>query len=158
LGDCAKLCHFLTMPLVQKWLVLYAFAVHCALSAAQAPCFAQAGEYFHIDPKLLRAIAQVESAGHASALSALNHNGTHDMGLMQINSAWLGVLKNKGIDSAMLMQPCTSIQVGAWILALNMNRYGRTWRAVGAYNAQQPELQLQYARRVEAEYQKLIRN
>ena len=53
---------------------------------------------------------------------------------MQINSQWWPALAQYGIEPSHLWDPCTSIHVGAWILANNMQR-GDYWSAVGAYNA-----------------------
>ena len=41
---------------------------------------------------------------------------------MQINSTWLPVLARYGIHEHDLLHPCTSLQVGAWILAGNVQR------------------------------------
>src|SRR5690606_36371621 len=71
------------------------------------------------------------------------------IGLMQINSAWLPVLGRWGITEERLYEPCISAYVGAWILAGNIARHGRTWRAVGAYNAVTPSRQLAYVRKVQ---------
>ena len=77
-----------------------------------------------------------------------NRNGSRDIGLMQINSAWLPTLATRGIGERELFEPCTNIQVGAWILATNFQRLGYTWDAVGAYNAENPALRRAYAERV----------
>ena len=70
--------------------------------------------------------------------AAVNHNGGQrgrDLGIMQINSRWLPKLEGLGMDPERIHDPCTNIYVGAWVLRGNIDRYGPTWRAVGAYNA-----------------------
>ncbi|RCX28008.1 lytic transglycosylase domain-containing protein [Thioalbus denitrificans] len=97
-------------------------------------CFEAAAARYDLSPKLLRAIARAESAMDHAA-QAVNRDGSRDIGLMQVNSWWLPRLSGYGITEASLWDPCTNIQVGAWILAGNVARYGYTWEAVGAYNA-----------------------
>jgi hypothetical protein len=64
-----------------------------------------------------------------------HRTGSVDLGLMQINSRWLATLARYGITREGLLEPCTSVMVGAWILADLFARHGTTWEAVGAYNA-----------------------
>lgn len=108
----------------------------CA-GAASASCWDEAGARFGVHPWLLAAIARVESGFNPRAVNDTHaaRTGSVDLGLMQINSTWLPVLARHGITRERLFDPCTSITVGAWILAELFGRYGVTWEAVGAYNA-----------------------
>ncbi|HCB3585492.1 type III secretion system invasion protein IagB [Citrobacter koseri] len=103
--------------------------------SAFANCWDRAANYYHVDPYLLFAIAQVESGMNPYAVRR-NHDGTRDVGLMQINSSHFSALERRGIDEYRLMlEPCTSIMVGASILSDMIKVYGYNWEAVGAYNA-----------------------
>ncbi|MFH2081171.1 MAG: transglycosylase SLT domain-containing protein [Pseudomonadota bacterium] len=44
-------------------------------------------------------------------------------------------IKSLGYTEAHLYDACTSVKLGAWVLANNFNRFGASWEAVGAYNA-----------------------
>jgi soluble lytic murein transglycosylase-like protein len=114
-------------------------SVGVPVHAAQAfdACFDQHAQRFGLDADLLRSIAVVESGmrPHADNNSALARTGTRDIGLMQINTSWLPVLGRYGIGLAELHDPCTSIEVGAWILSDLLRRHGNSWEALGAYNA-----------------------
>lgn len=101
----------------------------------QANCWQIAGSRYHIDPLLLYAIAKVESGLNTNAHN-VNSDGSHDIGLMQINSRHLPALAKFGItERHLLSQPCTSVIVGAWVLAGFIREKGYDWQAVGAYNA-----------------------
>ena len=47
-----------------------------------------------------------------------------------------------------LFDPCTNIDVGAWILAHNISQYGYNWTAIGAYNARSPHKRQRYALKI----------
>lgn len=98
-------------------------------------CFAGAATRYSINKSLLVAIAKTESNLNPLAVGAANKDGSYDVGLMQINSSWIPTLRKYGISNNDLLSGCTSIYVGAWIMANNISRHGATWRAVGAYNA-----------------------
>lgn len=114
---------------------------------ARAFCFDEAAERYGVPAELLRTIAEVESSMNPRAIN-INQNGTRDIGLMQINTWWLPKLEPFGIREEHLWDACTSVQVGAWVLAHNFKDLGYTWEAIGAYNAKHPEKRLAYARRV----------
>ncbi len=110
-------------------------------------CWDEAASRYRVSSELLYAIARTESALDPQAVGR-NPNGTRDIGLMQINSAWLPTLATHGIGERDLFEPCTNIHVGAWILAENIQRLGYTWEAVGAYNAASPARRRAYVDKV----------
>ena len=114
-------------------LLCLAEAMPCP-AASLAECFMTAGQRYQVAPTLLQAMAATES-DFDPLTRHVNQDGSVDVGIMQINSVWFPVLRQFGIGPRTLWDPCYNIQVGAWILAGNIRRYGYTWRAVGAYNA-----------------------
>ena len=112
-----------------------------------AACWDNASQRYGVNMHLLYAIAKTESGLNPRAINR-NTDGSYDIGLMQINSRWLPVLRKYDISEEQLFDACTSINVGAWILAQNMRRLGNTWNAVGAYNAQSSDKRLRYAMKV----------
>lgn len=117
-----------------------------ALAASDGhACWEHVGRKYNIHPYVLYAIAKTESKLNPQAISRTNADGSRDVGLMQINSVWFPALARMGIDERMLLDPCTNIEVGAWILAQNIRRLGNSWEAVGAYNAAAPAKRLRYA-------------
>ncbi len=113
-------------------------------------CWAQASAKHKVPVGLLKAIAKTESNFNPKAMGR-NPNGTYDIGLMQINSWWLAKgapLERMGITKKDLYDPCLNLHVGAWVLRQNFNKFGRSWRAVGAYNASTEYKRVNYARKV----------
>lgn len=99
-------------------------------------CFDEAGKRYNVNPKLLESIAKVESSMNPKAMNYSNSNGTYDIGLMQINSTWLKKLSEFNItESDLINDPCTNVNVGAWILSSNFASNGYNKKSLGAYNA-----------------------
>ncbi len=96
-------------------------------------CFKEAASIYAVPENVLRAIAKQESNFRADAVNR-NKDGSTDIGVMQINSGWLGDLAAYGISEKELREPCTNIKVGAWILSKNAQQLGWNWNAIGAYN------------------------
>lgn len=109
-----------------------------ASSAASAHCFDEAAAKYQVSADLLRAIAVVESGNNPEAMnySHRERTGSHDIGLLQVNSSWLPVLAKHGItESHLRADACLNAKVGAWILSDTLRRHGADWNGVGAYNA-----------------------
>jgi hypothetical protein len=119
-----------------------------AVSMPAQACWHEAASRYGLSVELLQAIARAESGLNSQAIGR-NPDGSRDIGLMQINSAWLPTLAAHGISEQDLLHPCTSLQVGAWILAGNVQRLGYSWEAVGAYNARTPSKRQAYVRRIQ---------
>jgi len=100
-------------------------------------CFDLHGRTYGVDPELLRALARTESSLNPRALNSSHEatTGSVDIGLMQINSRWLPKLAQHGISRRDLDDPCTNIEVGAWLVQDLLRRHGNAWEAVGAWNA-----------------------
>ncbi|MFP3468179.1 lytic transglycosylase domain-containing protein, partial [Leifsonia sp. SIMBA_070] len=79
---------------------------------------------FSVDWRLLHAIAEVESGLNPGAIGYNKKGGrilSEDLGMMQINTSWLPVLRPMGITrDVLLSNACQNIHVGAWILAKNI--------------------------------------
>jgi soluble lytic murein transglycosylase-like protein len=130
-----------------------AYAPHALAQAAPTPandpnaCWRAAAQYHGVDIWLLYSIAWVESRMNPQSVGK-NKNGSLDLGMMQINTIWLQDLGKYGIKQEQLMDGCTSIYIGAWIMAKNFKNYGYTWRAIGAYNSANPGIGYKYAQKV----------
>lgn len=141
------------MPWPSRLAIVAVLLLVGAPSAALG-CWDEAARRYGVSAALLYAIARVESDLDPKAVNRrhLERTGSYDIGLMQINSRHLPALARHGIGEAELFDPCTNVQVGAWLLAGLFARHGVTWDAVGAYNAACVRLPADACARTRAQY------
>lgn len=133
----------------------YVFIILLLLSGvSRADCWDDVEARYSVSKYLLLAIAQRESGLNPESINR-NSDGTYDIGLMQINTAWLATLSKYGIGVPELKNPCVNLNIGAWILAQNFAQYGKNWRAVGAYNARTEWKRAFYANQVAQQLKKI---
>jgi soluble lytic murein transglycosylase-like protein len=101
-------------------------------ACADETCWEAAAKQYDVSEEMLVAIAMTESNLDVNAFR--ENINTYDIGIMQINSSWLPELEKYGITESDLFEPCTNINIGAWIYAQEVARYGNSWIAVGAYH------------------------
>ncbi|THF64946.1 lytic transglycosylase domain-containing protein [Pseudothauera nasutitermitis] len=134
--------------------VLLALSMLCGLPQWAHACWDEVAQRHEVSADLLYAIAKVESNLDPKAVnrSHLSRTDSYDIGLMQINSRHLPRLARRGITEAHLFEPCTNLDVGAWLLADLFSRLGRSWNSVGAYNAACTQLKGDDCARARARY------
>jgi len=140
-----------SFPLViRNALTLLAVLIGTPASA----CWNQVAKRHGVPADLLYAIATVESGLNSKAVnrSHFARTGSYDIGLMQINSRHLPRLARYGITEASLFEPCTNLDVGAWLLSDLFSRRGLSWDSVGTYNAACTQLKGEECTRARARY------
>lgn len=116
-------------------------------------CILPAAKKHGLNPKILRAILQVESAMNPNAVHR-NTNGSIDVGMAQINSIHFPELSQWGITPQKLLDPCVATHVAAWHLKRGLVKHGHTWFGVAAYHSVTPEHNARYQILVQKELQR----
>lgn len=107
-------------------------------------CLASAATFHGVNAVVLAAIGQHESGFRPSTI-AHNTNGTVDRGIFGDNSIHLTDLSRYGVRAKDLHDACKSAYIAAWRLKGHVNRFGNTWKAVGAYHSTTPGVLEPYA-------------
>ncbi len=121
--------------------------------ASLLACMAVVSAFYRLPPHALPAIQHIEG-GHAGSIGH-NRNGTDDLGVMQVNSAWLPELARRtGVPQsrlrvALIRQNCFNIAVAGAILRIYLNEaHGDAVTAIGDYHSHTPGRREAYAMRV----------
>jgi len=134
------------------WGFIAVLVMSLLMRKADAFCFQEAGETYGVSPLLLEAIMVVESQGDPGAIN-YNTDGSYDFGLMQINSSWA---RPWGLEVwSTLGDPCFNVYAGAHVLAGCIEQYGKTWEAVGCYNARTKHKKIDYVQKVKVVFERL---
>lgn len=112
-------------------------------------CMVLAAAFYHLPPRVLPSIQRVE--GGAAGVISHNRDGSDDLGVMQVNTLWLGpVARAAGMSepatrARLLADACFNIAAAAAILRGYLNqRGGDLMLAVGDYHSHTPALNHAY--------------
>lgn len=104
------------------------------------PCVDDYARIYDVPRVIIEAVAEQE--GGRPGIVRKNSNGTVDVGVMQINSAWFEPgnpvdLPSRGITLERVRDnACLNIAIGTWILHQYHVRMKRDWgKTLAAYNA-----------------------
>lgn len=116
-------------------------------------CMGLVAQLYALPPRVLPSIQAVE--GGAPGVVSRNANGSEDLGVMQINTLWLGPLaRYTGLDAAvvrerLIVRPCFNIAAAGAILRLYLDEAGGDlMQAVGNYHSHTPPLHESYTAKV----------
>jgi Transglycosylase SLT domain len=116
-------------------------------------CMIAAAGFYHLPVKALPAIQAVEG-GYIGSVHP-NSDGTHDLGLMQVNTLWIKPLaKTTGLPEQtvavrLILNPCFNIVAAATILRGYLNEsHGNIWQAIGYYHSHTAGLSTVYRMKV----------
>ena len=116
-------------------------------------CMALVAQIYALPPRVLPSIQAVEGGGPG----VVHHNtdGTEDMGVMQINTLWLGTLARYSqlslaeVRARLLLRPCYNIAAAGLIMRTYLNETrGDLMRAIGDYHSHTPLLNHTYQAKV----------
>jgi len=107
-------------------------------------CSVKAARKYEIPANILLAIAEKESGKPGQWI--INSNGTHDVGTMQFNTAYLLDLSKYGITADHVAQPgCYPYQLAAWRIRMHIkNDDGDIWTKAANYHSRTPKYNMIY--------------
>lgn len=107
-------------------------------------CSIVAAIKYQIPANILLAVAEKE--GGKPGQWVLNTNGTHDVGSMQFNTAYLKTLSKYGIDARdVATKGCYSYELAAWRIRDHITKdRGDIWKRVANYHSRTPKHNARY--------------
>jgi hypothetical protein len=116
-------------------------------------CMAVAAAFYHLPPRVLPSIQAVE--GGRPGLIHPNANGSADLGLMQVNTIWVGPLaryarmSQPAVTQRLIEDPCFNIAASAAIMRLYLTEANNDLMvAIGYYHSHTPDLGSTYRQKV----------
>jgi hypothetical protein len=116
-------------------------------------CMAAAAAFYHLPPRVLPSIQAVE--GGTPGLIHPNANGSADLGLMQVNTIWVGPLaryahmSQRAVTQRLIDDPCFNIAASAAIMRLYLTQaHNDLMVAIGYYHSHTPDLGSIYRQKV----------
>lgn len=116
-------------------------------------CMVAAATAFHLPVHALPAIQRVEGGWVGAAQP--NKDGSHDLGLMQVNTRWVKPVADatglpaQTVATRLILNPCFNITVAAFILRTYLDEErGNMWKAIGDYHSHTTGLAIPYKLRV----------
>ncbi len=116
-------------------------------------CMALVAQIYSLPPRVLPSIQVVE--GGSPGVQHYNLNGSVDLGVMQVNTAWLPALSRyTRLDQAevrnrLLYRPCFNIAAAGLILRTYLDETrGELMQAIGDYHSHTPLLNQGYQMKV----------
>ena len=116
-------------------------------------CMLAVAQFHHLPPRVLPSIQAVE-AGKPGSISR-NHNGTADLGVMQVNTSWIPRIaqgwgmRPEGVAKRLIEDPCFNIAAAGSIMKIYLGETrGDVVKAVGYYHSHTPERYTDYQIRV----------
>lgn len=145
----AQLASQALKQLQRHWLSAF-FALGASMLAldSKADCFDAAAQHHQVNPWVLRAITAQESGFNANVTHPRNADGSVDTGWTGINSVHLPELARYGVSAGDLRDACKALYVAAWHLRKQVNRFGNTWEAIGAYHSKTPSKRDAYSAKI----------
>jgi hypothetical protein len=124
-----------------------------ALPIPFVACMALAASFYQLPPRVLPSIHAVE--GGAVGSVHLNIDGSEDLGLMQVNTRWVGPLARfvrmtePNVRDRLIADPCFNIAAAAAIMRTYLvETRGDLMLAVGNYHSHTPALNQRYQAQV----------
>ena len=124
-------------------------------------CMASVAAFYHLPPRVLPSIHSVEG-GFIGAVHA-NADGSQDLGMMQVNTRWVGKLAEvarmtpEGVRVRLIYDGCFNIAAAGAIMRVYLNEaQGDLMLAVGYYHSHTPELNQRYQAKVLASAYRLF--
>lgn len=129
-------------------------AVRAALEREQIECVIAAAIHYEVPANALLAVAEQEK-GKPNQWVA-NTNGTHDVGVMQLNTSYLRQLERYGIrPEHAASRTCYPYMLGSWRIKNHLVRdTGGFWTRVANYHSRTPFFNQRYAASIAAKGKK----